>query len=311
MITIKKASEITGLTPKSIRHYESIGLLQTAARTQSGYRQYSEDDIDRLHQIRYYRDLKFTLEEIASLINAPQQVVEAALVRQLRVLSERLNEYHYAQSILFSALHNRNKAYAKKQAGQRTLAIIAIDLQNDMLEGGALACKRILTILPPLQTLFTQARMEGIPIIYICDCHRKGDPELLIWDDHMIEGTYGAQIIGAVQPDEKDFIIKKNLFNGFVNTNLQNTLDLLGIDTLLFTGWRTDVCVAQTAIEAFYRGYRVAIARDGVNTTTQSEHEFGMSLMGVNYDFEVYDCADAIKALVGGASDDPGAPGGK
>ncbi len=309
MITIKKASEITGLTPKSIRHYESIGLLQTAARTQSGYRQYSEDDIDRLHQIRYYRDLKFTLEEIASLINAPQQVVEAALIRQLRVLSERLNEYHYAQSIIFSALHNRNKSHAQKLKGHHNLAIIAIDLQNDMLEGGALACKRILTILTPLQTLFAQARSAGVPIIYICDCHRKGDPELLIWDDHMIEGTYGAQIIDAVAPGEKDFIIKKNLFNGFVNTNLQNTLDLLGIDTLLFSGWRTDVCVAQTAIEAFYRGYRVAIARDGVNTTTQSEHDFGMALMGVNYDFEVYDCADAIKAFVGDEPVDSAIPG--
>lgn len=299
MITIKKAAEITGLTPKSIRHYESIGLIRPSERTASGYRQYSEDDIDRLHQIRYFRDLKFTLEEIASLINAPRQVVEAALVRQSRVLSERLNEYHYAQSIIFSALHNRDKAHTQKLTGHHNLAIIAIDLQNDMLEGGALACKRMLTILPPLQTLFAKARLEGIPIIYICDCHRKGDPELLIWDDHMIEGTYGAQIIDAVTPAEHDYIIKKNLFNGFVNTDLQNTLDLLGIDTLLFTGWRTDVCVAQTAIEAFYRGYRVAIARDGVNSTTQNEHDFGMSLMGVNYDFEVYDCEVAIQSLLG------------
>lgn len=299
MITIKKAAEITGLTPKSIRHYETIGLLPASGRTASGYRQYSEDDIDRLHQIRYYRDLKFSLEEIASLINAPQPVVEAALIHQLRVLSERLNEYHYAQSIIFSALRNRSKSHTQETEDHHNLAIIAIDLQNDMLEGGALACKRILTILPPLQTLFAQARSAGVPIIYICDCHRKGDPELLIWDDHMMEGTYGAQIIDAVAPCEKDFVIKKNLFNSFVNTNLQNTLDLLGIDTLLFTGWRTDVCVAQTAIEAFYRGYRVAIARDGVNSTTQNAHDFGMSLMGVNYDFEVFDCADALNILLG------------
>lgn len=300
MITIKKAAEITGLTPKSIRYYEGIGLIHPGNRTGSGYRQYSEDDINRLTQIRYYRDLKFSLEEIASLINASQQDIETALVRQLRILSERLDEYHYAQSIIYSALHNRNRINARNLEGRRSLAIIAIDLQNDILEGGALPCKRIHSILDPLQKLFAHARALGIPIIYICDCHRKGDPELLIWDDHMIEGSYGAQIIDTVAPCEKDFVIKKNLFNGFVNTNLQNTLDLLGIDTLLFTGWRTDVCIAQTAIEAFYRGYRIAIAEDGVNSTTQNEHEFGMSLMGINYDFAVYPCEDAIQSLLGG-----------
>lgn len=300
MINIKKASEITGLTPKSIRHYEKIGLIPLAKRTRSGYRQYSEDDIDRLHKIRYYRDMKFSLQEIASLINSSLQDIEATLERQLKILSNSLNEYHYAQSIIYSTLHMRSGLRSQNLTGSHNIGIIAIDLQNDIMEGGSLPSKRVLTILDPLKKLFDHARAEGIPIIYICDCHKKGDPELLIWGDHMIEGTYGAQIIDIVAPCEKDFIIKKNLFNGFIHTNLQNTLDMLDIDTLLFTGWRTDVCIAQTAIEAFYRGYRVAIAEDGVNSTTQNEHDFGMSLMGINYDFTFYTCEDAIKVLLGG-----------
>lgn len=67
-----------------------------------------------------------------------------------------------------------------------------------------------------------------------------------------------------------------------------------------------DVCVAQTAIEAFYRGYHVVIAEDGVNSTTEAEHRSGMSLMRVNYGFETYPCHRALEAILG--LDDEGAP---
>lgn len=289
---------MTGLSPKSIRHYEKIGLIPGTKRTEAGYRQYSEEEINQLSQIRYYRDLKFTLEEITFLMQASQEEKDEALTRQLRVIGDLINEYQYAQSIIYSTLQSRGKEEKGLSKKKGHLAVIALVLQNDMLDGGALACKRIHSILQPLTKLFNQARQRNVPVVYVCDCHKKGDPELLIWNDHMIEGTYGAQIINEVAPHEKDFIVKKNLFNGFVNTNLQETLGMLGVDTLLFTGWRTEVCVAQTAIEAYYRGYKVAIAGDGVNSRSQSEHEFGMTLMGINYDFPIYTCEEALEVLL-------------
>lgn len=304
MKTIKKAAEITGLTPKSIRDYERIGLIPPVERTGARYRLYSEDDISRLNLIKYYRNLKFSLQDISMLLDASQQEVEAAMVRQLRFLNEQLDEYHYAKAMIYSVLYNHKKTRNQNPVKSH-FAIIASVLQNEMLEGGVFANNRILTILPKLKKLFAEARMEGIPFIYICDCHRKGDPELMIWDDHMMEGSYGAQIIDDVAPSENDIIIKKSLFNGFINTDLQYTLDLLDVNTLLFTGWRTDVCVAQTAIEAFYRGYQVVIAEDGVNTTTQSAHDFGMALMGINYDFTLYTCEIAIKSLLEGDIPEP------
>ena len=59
MITIKKAASLTGLSVKAIRHYESRGLLPKPERTDAGYRMYSESDIARLQQIRYFREMKF------------------------------------------------------------------------------------------------------------------------------------------------------------------------------------------------------------------------------------------------------------
>ena len=70
------------------------------------------------------------------------------------------------------------------------------------------------------------------------------------------------------------------------------------INTVIMTGWRSDVCVAQTAIEAFYRGYRVAVADGGVNSTTEAEHRQGMRLLALNYNFDFYPCETILENLL-------------
>ena len=287
---------MTGLTQKAIRHYESIGLCPPSARSEAGYRLYSQEAIQRLQQIQYFRKLKFGLPEIAALLDAPQDVLHAEMRRQRRYVETRLDEYRQALAVLNAALSCEEESPVSGISPR--VAVVAIDLQNDILQGGALPCKRILNILPPLKMLFAKAHDLGVPVIYVCDCHRKGDPELQIWNDHMMEGTYGAQIIDEVAPHACDYVVQKNLFNGFINTDLQSVLDTLNVRTLLLAGWRTDVCVAQTAIEAFYRGFHVAIAEDGTDSTTQREHEYGMSLMQINYGFEAYSCASALETLL-------------
>lgn len=287
---------MTGLTQKAIRHYESIGLCPPSARSEAGYRLYSQEAIQRLQQIQYFRKLKFGLPEIAALLDAPQDVLHAEMRRQRRYVETRLDEYRQALAVLNAALSCEEESPVSGISPR--VAVVAIDLQNDILQGGALPCKRILNILPPLKMLFAKAHDLGVPVIYVCDCHRKGDPELQIWNDHMMEGTYGAQIIDEVAPHACDYVVQKNLFNGFINTDLQSVLDTLNVRMLLLAGWRTDVCVAQTAIEAFYRGFHVAIAEDGTDSTTQREHEYGMSLMQINYGFEAYSCASALETLL-------------
>ena len=80
MVTIKAAAELTGLTVKAIRHYEQIGLVQPPLRTDAGYRLYSTENIFRLRQIQYYRELKFSLQEIGGLLDAPQEAVRQAMM---------------------------------------------------------------------------------------------------------------------------------------------------------------------------------------------------------------------------------------
>ena len=300
MITIKKAASLTGLSVKAIRHYESCGLLPEPERTKAGYRIYSDSDIARLQQIRYFREMKFSLTEIAALLDAPTEDVQKAMIRQQAEVDRVLEEYKRAQMLLQSLLPEDIDAAAQLFSRPDVCrpAIITIDLQNDVLEGGALACGRVHLILPQLKKLFAAARRMGVPVIYVCDRHYKDDPELQLWNNHMMAGSYGAQIIDEVKPEPADFVVYKNRFNGFVNTTLDKTLRQMQINTVIMTGWRSDVCVAQTAIEAFYRGYRVAVADDGVNSTTEAEHRQGMKLLAINYNFDFYPCDTILENLL-------------
>ena len=67
-MNIGQAAEASGMNAKMIRYYESIGLVSEASRTVSGYRQYTEKDIQVLRFIKRSRDLGFSIERIKTLL---------------------------------------------------------------------------------------------------------------------------------------------------------------------------------------------------------------------------------------------------
>jgi MerR family transcriptional regulator, copper efflux regulator len=67
-VPIGAAARRAGISARMVRHYESLGLISGVARTDSGYRQYTESDVHALHFIRRSRDLGFSMEEIAELL---------------------------------------------------------------------------------------------------------------------------------------------------------------------------------------------------------------------------------------------------
>lgn len=68
-MNIGQAAESAGVNAKMIRYYESIGLISEANRTDSGYRQYTEKDIQRLRFIKRSRELGFSIERIRTLLS--------------------------------------------------------------------------------------------------------------------------------------------------------------------------------------------------------------------------------------------------
>lgn len=68
-VNIGEAAAATGLSAKMIRHYESIGLIDRARRTESGYRRYDEADLRALRFVKHARELGFGLERIGQLVS--------------------------------------------------------------------------------------------------------------------------------------------------------------------------------------------------------------------------------------------------
>lgn len=68
-MAIGQAAARSGVSARMVRHYEGLGLLPAVARTDSGYRQYTAADVHTLRFIKRARDLGFSMEEIAELVD--------------------------------------------------------------------------------------------------------------------------------------------------------------------------------------------------------------------------------------------------
>ncbi|WP_207454913.1 MerR family transcriptional regulator [Herbiconiux sp. SYSU D00978] len=80
LMHIGELAERTELSLRSIRHYDEVGLLKPAGRTEGGFRLYTEDDFDRLMLIRRMKPLGFSLEEMADLLRVIDTGADAAAI---------------------------------------------------------------------------------------------------------------------------------------------------------------------------------------------------------------------------------------
>lgn len=103
---ISVLAQLTGVPPKTIRYYESIGVLPSPKRKQNGYREYGEPDIERVKFVSGARRLGFSLDDIAEIMalreqrEAPCRVVLNLLNRKAREISERIVELQRLESEL-------------------------------------------------------------------------------------------------------------------------------------------------------------------------------------------------------------------
>jgi MerR family copper efflux transcriptional regulator len=108
---IGEAAARSGVSAKMVRHYESLGLLPTVARTDSGYRQYGEREVHTLRFIRRGRDLGFSMAEIAELVSLWQNrrrtsaSVRRIAQRHAQELAQRIEALQSMQRTLAHLIH--------------------------------------------------------------------------------------------------------------------------------------------------------------------------------------------------------------
>lgn len=97
-MTISEAAAAAALTPKMIRHYESLGLIPVAERTESGYRLYTKREVDMLRFVRQARVLGFPIPQIDALLrlwrddHRESRAVKEVALAQLKELQQRRAE---------------------------------------------------------------------------------------------------------------------------------------------------------------------------------------------------------------------------
>lgn len=148
-------------------------------------------------------------------------------------------------------------------------ALLVIDIQNDYFPNGAFPLWNAEGTLDKIEQAIYKAQVQQIPVIliqHIADKTRGLSP-------FFNEDTEGVEIhsrILAAVPNAP--IVIKHFADSFVNTELEVTLQDLGVDELLVCGMMTQNCVTHTAISKQAEKYQVSIIQDCCTTVTELLH---------------------------------------
>lgn len=156
-------------------------------------------------------------------------------------------------------------------------ALVVIDMLNDfILDDAPLRVPGGKEIISNIAAEIDKARKEGIPVIYLCDCHTQDDPELRVWPPHAMKGTPGAQVVAELAPAECDIVIPKTRYSGFFRTDLEQRLNSLKVERLILTGVCTEICVLHTAADAIMRGLHVEVPDGCTAGLSEEGHRFAL-----------------------------------
>ncbi|MXP21648.1 MerR family transcriptional regulator [Gordonia sp. HNM0687] len=89
--TVGAIARLVGISVRTLHHYDHVGLVVPSGRTGAGYRVYDDVDVERLHQVLTYRQLGFSLEQIATLLDDPTVDAMAHLRDQHELLTDRID----------------------------------------------------------------------------------------------------------------------------------------------------------------------------------------------------------------------------
>jgi nicotinamidase-related amidase len=158
-----------------------------------------------------------------------------------------------------------------RRPGGVRAALLVVDMLRDFVEG-PFAGPEAAALVPRVRRAVERARDLDVPVVFVCDGHGPDDPEFRVLPQHALAGTPGAEIVAELTPRPGEHIVRKRRYSGFYQTELEELLRALGVDTLVLAGLQTDCCVAHTAADGFFRGFRIVVLEDAVGARTEEGH---------------------------------------
>ncbi|MEH0198397.1 isochorismatase family cysteine hydrolase [Caulobacter sp. CCNWLY153] len=142
--------------------------------------------------------------------------------------------------------------------------------------------------------LVAAARQARVPVVFV-GLFTAPDTDSPAWNERMRRrggdpdseaalcraGQPGSAFFGP-QPADGELVIAKTRYSGFVGTDLDARLKVMGVDTLVVCGLTTECCVAATAADAFDLDYHVFVAADACAAYEPDLHEVALKTMGLN-----------------------------
>ena len=160
---------------------------------------------------------------------------------------------------------------------------------------GSSKSERAAAIIPTTKRLISAARRAKVPVIYVCDAHLSSDPEIKLWGPHAMKGTSGSKVVDELKPKKGDYVLEKRVYSSFHDTGLDLLLRDLKINSVVIVGLYTDICVRHSAADAFYRGYKIIIPRDCVESLAVGENDKGIEYLRKIYGAKITTSKDIIR----------------
>jgi nicotinamidase-related amidase len=159
-------------------------------------------------------------------------------------------------------------------------ALLIIDMQNDfVLERSPLRVKDAEKIIGTVKEALEVFRYFHLPVFHVIRVHRKDGSDVEIFrreifskNPFAVEGTSGAKVIGELEPEEGEYLIRKIRMSAFMQTELDFMLRSLAVDTVFVCGIQTPNCIRTTVFDAFALNYQTFLIEDAVAAQGKEIH---------------------------------------
>jgi len=165
-----------------------------------------------------------------------------------------------------------------------TTALLVVDMQNGFCHSdGSLYAPPSEAAVDPVTDLVERARDADAQVVFTRDVHPPEQfadahyyDEFERWGEHVVEGSWEAQLVEELSPREDDLVVVKHTYDAFYETQLAGYLDAHGVDDLVVCGTLANVCVLHTAGSAALRDYRPVLVEDAVGYIEEGHREYAL-----------------------------------